>query len=217
MKILFTCLFIIVSLIHLYASMKKNKKLRNITKVFILPFLTLIYIFGATNSVRVCFVVALLFSWLGDIFLIFKGHLLFALGGIAFGLSHIFFLVSYYPYINLDSYGIIILIIAVLFYSLYVYLYFKDLKPYIPNPLFIPMVAYLFSNVANNVFALAMLVSKPSLVTFIVYAGTLLFFISDSILFHVRFKVEDSNQNHFVVMATYILAEFLIVFGMSII
>lgn len=217
MKILFACLFVIDSAIHLYASQKKNKKLRNITKIFIIPFLLCIYIFSAVNGVKTYFVIALIFSWLGDLFLIFKGHLFFALGGVSFGLSHIFFLISYYPYIHLDKYGIIILITAILFYSLYVYIYFKNLKSYIPKSLFIPMVGYMFSNVANNVFALAMLVSGPSLVTLTVYTGTLLFFISDSTLFHVRFKVEDVNQNHFVVMATYILAEFLIVFGMAII
>lgn len=217
MKIIFTCLFALVSIIHLYASMKKDKKLRSISKVFILPFLILIYIFSVTDGIKAFFVAALIFSWLGDIFLIFKGHVFFAFGGIAFGLAHIFFMVSYAPYIHLNETGIIIMCIASLIYCLYIFFYFKDLKSFIPKPLFFPMVLYLISNAAMNCFALALFISNPNIITGIIYFGALLFFISDSNLFHVRFKTTENNQNHFIVMLSYIIAEYLIVLGMAII
>ena len=45
------------------------------------------------------------------------------------------------------------------------------------------------------------------------YAGAISFFVSDSILFYVRFRKGRPFKTHFGVMLTYLLAEFLIVSG----
>ena len=45
------------------------------------------------------------------------------------------------------------------------------------------------------------------------YAGAVSFFVSDSILFYVRFRKGRPFKTHFGVMLTYLLAEFLIVAG----
>ena len=57
-----------------------------------------------------------------------------------------------------------------------------------------------FSNVSQPFYS----------VTFI---GALLFFVSDSTLFYVRFNKDSPFKTHFVPMLTYIIAEFLIVYG----
>ena len=44
--------------------------------------------------------------------------------------------------------------------------------------------------------------------------GALLFFISDSSLFFVRFHKDSRLKTHFLVMLTYSLGEFLIVLGL---
>lgn len=212
MIIVYTSLFIVDSLIHLYASMVQNKKLRSITKVFILPLLILIYI-TSVNPIKPVFITALIFSWLGDLFLILKGHLFFSLGGISFCLAHIFFMITYYPYINIKGLYIAIICVAALIYISVVFIYFRKLKKYIPKYLLIPMITYLIANASMNCFALAIFISKPNIITSIIYIGALLFFISDCNLFYVRFKVEEKKQNHFVVMFSYIIAELLIVIG----
>ena len=75
------------------------------------------------------------------------------------------------------------------------------------------MAAYLLANSAMNCFALYQLVSLPCLATAVTFIGAVLFFISDSTLFYVRFKKDGRLKTHFIVMLTYILAEFLIVEG----
>ena len=51
----------------------------------------------------------------------------------------------------------------------------------------------------------------PAAVTF---AGAVLFFISDTLLFFVRTDKDAAQRSHFHVMLTYILGEFLIVLGL---
>ena len=46
--------------------------------------------------------------------------------------------------------------------------------------------------------------------------GAILFFISDSSLFFVRFKKDCLLKTHFLVMLTYSIGEFLIVLGLII-
>ena len=212
MLLAFAILFAIDSIIHLYASMVQNRLLRSISKIFIIPLLILIYI-TSVDAIKPLFLVALICSWFGDLFLILKGHLFFAFGGVSFGLAHIFFMITYYPYIHLEGIKTIIVCIAALIYLTVIFIYFKNLITYIPKYLFPPMVLYLTVNASMNCFALALFLSNPTILTSLIYIGGLLFFISDCNLFAVRFRVEDAKQNHFIVMFTYIIAELLIVIG----
>ena len=61
--------------------------------------------------------------------------------------------------------------------------------------------------------AVFQLVTLPCFATAIMYAGAISFFVSDSILFYVRFRKGRPFKTHFGVMLTYLLAEFLIVSG----
>ena len=72
MNILFAIIFAIVTAIHLFASLKKNKKLRNRTKPFILLALLAFYC-STVKEIRLSVILALLFSWLGDVLLIPDG------------------------------------------------------------------------------------------------------------------------------------------------
>lgn len=214
---IFAYIFIFTSLIHLYASITKNKQLRNISKVFIIPSLILLYSYNVVNGVKPLFILALIFSWLGDVFLIFKGIPYFSLGGLSFGLAHVFFILSYIPNINLSSNNIYIVLGVALVYLIIIFLYFSYMKKYIKGGIFVPMVLYLISNASMNCFALAQFLTSLDIIPGIIYIGAILFFISDCKLFQVRFANEESKQNHFLVMLTYILAEYLIVLGMTVI
>ena len=66
--------------------LKKNQKLRSITKPFLLLSLLGFYVFAARN-VLLLIVLALFFSWLGDVLLIPKGVKWFTAGGISFMIS----------------------------------------------------------------------------------------------------------------------------------
>ena len=79
--------------------------------------------------------------------------------------------------------------------------------------LFVSMAGYLVINGVMNCFALFRLIADPCLATVLTFIGAVSFFASDSILFYVRFKKNGFFKTHFMVMLTYLLAEFLIVEG----
>ena len=213
MRFIFLGLFIIFVGIHLYASAKQDKPLRNRTKPFLLLSLLGFYLFSAEPVVAVV-VLALLFSWLGDVLLIPKGNKWFTAGGIAFMISHAFFIAAYGREIEFDRIetGWILLLSA--FFITVVAILFSRLKPHLPEKLFYPMAFYLLLNGAMNCFALFRLISDPTPRTALTAVGAILFFISDCSLFFVRFHKESRLKTHFPVMLTYSLGELLIVLGL---
>ncbi len=212
MRYIFLVTFIISSVIHLIASFKQNKPLRNLTKGFILFSLLSWYLLNSQNPSWLV-VIAILTSWVGDLLLIGPGVKWFTAGGISFMVSHIFFILSYVEYTDFTRVPWYIIVILGIIYASAVTIIFKNLKPHLPKPLFYPMFGYLLINGAMNCFAIFRAISNPSFITILVAVGALCFFISDSTLFFVRFNKESKIKTHFIVMLTYILAEFLIVQG----
>ena len=213
MKYIFLAVFIISTSIHLYASAKKNRRLRNITKPFILLALLGFYLFAA-RSILPAIVLALIFSWLGDVLLMPRGVKWFTAGGISFMISHLFFILGYSKDIVFDSLSPAVVIILALLFICAVVLIFSKLKEYLPKRLFYPMFLYLLLNGAMNCFAIYRLLSKPCASTAITCIGAILFFTSDASLFFVRFKKQGRLKTHFLVMLTYSIGEFLIVLGL---
>lgn len=214
MKTVFIIIFAASTAIHLYASAKKNKKLRDITKPFILTSL-LGYYLCACNAPLPTIILALIFSWIGDVLLIPHGVKWFTAGGISFMISHFCFALGYAKDINFQDKDVIVsLIIAAIFFFIIVSLIFTRLKKLLPKALFYPMYLYLLINGTMNCFAILRLVSMQSIPALTTCIGAILFFISDSCLFFVRFSKESSKQNHFWVMFTYSIGELLIVIGL---
>lgn len=212
MYIVSILIFIVISGIHLYASYKKNRLIRNLSKIFIIPSLAVIYCLNAPK-VEISFLLALLFSWIGDLVLIPHGKAFFTAGGVSFIISHIFFIITYSKHIHSIKTFILLIIVAALIYLIITTIVFKHLVKYLPKFLIIPMYIYLLVNASMNCAAFTLLLSNMTLASMIVFIGALSFFISDTNLFFVRFKKELAEQNHFVVMFTYILAELLIIVG----
>ncbi len=216
MKYLYLLLFIISSIIHLYGSFEDEKKIRNYSKPFILIGILGYYIFRA-DSISWVVVMAIITSWLGDVLLIPKGVKWFTAGGISFMISHFFFMLAYYPNIDTAKIPFIVIVLASCIYLFFTWKVFKALKPYLPKVLFYPMILYLLINSSNNICAWMQFLSNISVPTFIVLIGAVCFFISDGTLFLVRFHAKDVvPHRHFYVMLTYIIAEFLIVYGLII-
>ncbi|MBQ1422159.1 MAG: lysoplasmalogenase [Firmicutes bacterium] len=213
MKYVFLAVFIIATAIHLYASLKQDKKMRNMTKPFILLALLGFYVLAARVP-STFIILALIFSWLGDVLLMPKGVKWFTAGGIAFMISHVFFILGYLKDVNFAAIPVwLVILLAVFFVSVVTYI-FSKLKPHLPKALFYPMFLYLLINGAMNCFAIFRWVSVPSAATLTTAIGAALFFISDSSLFFVRFNKESRMKTHFLVMLTYSIGELLIVLGL---
>ncbi len=209
----FLAVFIISTAVHLYASLKQNTKMRNVTKPFILLSLLGFYALSA-GYVSVFIILALAFSWLGDVLLIPKGTKWFTAGGIAFMVSHAFFIAGYCRDIDFASIPIFLIALLAAFFIVTVGIIFSKLKPHLPKALFYPMFLYLLINGAMNCFAIFRCVSNPTAATITTAVGAALFFVSDSSLFFVRFNKESRMKTHFIVMLTYSIGEFLIVLGL---
>lgn len=213
MKHLSIILFSISTAVHLYASLKNDKKLRDLSKPFILLTLLGFYCF-TVERISLTVVLALVFSWLGDVLLMSKGVKWFTAGGISFMISHFFFILSYLKSIDFTKVGILPIVCLAGFFFAVVTFIFSRLRPYLPKPLFYPMYLYLLINGAMNCFALFRYLSDPSLAGIVTAIGAALFFISDYTLFFVRFKKDGKLRTHFLVMFTYAIGEFLIVLGL---
>lgn len=212
----YLAMFVISSTVHLYASYKSNKKLRAQSKGFILLGLLGWYTCAAAPAENIV-IAALIASWLGDVLLIPKGVKWFTIGGISFFFSHLFFIFAYAPNVSFAAFPMWAAVLIALVYIVAACLVFRGLKDSLPKPLFYPMFLYLLTNAAMNCTAFFQLLSKPCAATVVTFIGAMLFFASDSALFYTRFKKDSIFKNHFFVMLTYILAEFLIVLGLILI
>jgi uncharacterized membrane protein YhhN len=158
---------------------------------------------------------ALLFSWFGDILLLFVESFasFFLYGLIAFLISHIFYILAFskvvhkpldvalfkrYPWMLLIPYG----------YAVYVY---SELKSHL-GEMALPVLIYMV--VISTMLAVAMSrYAKVVMTSFIwILMGAVLFVASDSILainkFHHHIAYAD-----YLIMITYMLAQFFIVKG----
>ena len=206
-------LFFIVKGVHLYASLKKDRALRAKTKPFILLTLLAYYCFSA-EPVLLTVVLALLFSWLGDVLLIPDGVKWFTAGGISFMVSHFFFMITYAGMTDISKVPRAALIVLPLMFAVSTAVIFKRLQPHLPKALFWPMLLYLLINGGMNCFAWFRSMSSTGSAAAITAIGALLFYISDTALFFVRFNKDSRLKTHFLVMLTYSLGEFLIVLGL---
>ncbi len=213
MKLIALILFFIVTGIHLYASLKQDKKLRACTKPFILLTLLAFYCLSA-DPVSKLVVLALLFSWLGDVLLIPSGLKWFTAGGISFMISHLFFILSYAALTDFSGVNRSAMAGLPILFAITTIVIFKFLKPHLPKVLFWPMLLYLLLNGGMNCFAWFRSMSAAGTAAIITAVGALLFYVSDCSLFFVRFDKNSRLKTHFLVMLTYSLGEFLIVLGL---
>ncbi|MBQ1810195.1 MAG: lysoplasmalogenase [Erysipelotrichaceae bacterium] len=207
-------LFAAFSIIHLYDSYRDNAEGRAKTKPFLLLFLLLFYV-SAAKHLDVFLALALLFSWLGDVLLIPKGHKWFTIGGISFMISHLFFILTYRHHIHLRDIPLHLLLpAAVLYYGISL-LVIRQIQPTTPKKMIAPMYFYLLCNSTMNLFSFVQLWQNRSAGAVIAFIGAILFFMSDCCLFLVRYYKDPEIvfRKHFTVMLTYLLGELMIVLG----
>lgn len=218
-----TCAFLILyflfSGIHLADSWKDDAAARKKTKPFLLIFLILFYVTAARakGGTEHYLLLALITSWLGDVLLIPKGHHWFALGGIAFGASHVFFILVYTQNIVFEGMHWWLVIPIALIYFAVAFAIIVAVQPTTPKIMVGPMYIYLLANATMNSFALMQLITHRTAGTVVAFIGALLFFISDCTLFLVRYYKKNEDlvfHKHFTVMLTYLAGELLIVIGM---
>ena len=153
--------------------------------------------------------IALLCSWFGDTFLMFQENrpIFFILGLSSFLLAHIAYILIFYSFRGAVS-KTMILIISLLFvsYSFALsYLLWHGLGD-MKFPVIIYSLVLTFMGIVG--------VIKNLKVNNVIVIGVVLFIISDSLLAYTKF-VDPIVSGKFLIMTTYILAQFLIIKGIS--
>jgi uncharacterized membrane protein YhhN len=208
--------YIIFSFIYLGILLLGLDYFASFMKPFLIPILILSVCYRKSFPTKKTLLLALLFSWIGDVILIFtdQGEMYFIFGLVAFLISHLvyisLFLKQEKKSINLKSYLFKIGIVALLFYFI---LMLGLLLPKL-GPLKIPVIVYAVVITAMLFFALkgCFLWIKPA--SSYIFAGAVVFVCSDSILAFNKFHTPLPNASFFI-MITYILAQYLITLGIT--
>lgn len=207
-------IFLLVLLMHCLSIQVEMTQLRNTTKIILVPLLMIHLLIN--QSLRVLGylpLIALLFSWIGDILLLGDDPSFFLSGMIAFVMTHVCYSFTFLKIKQVtpkDRSYFIFPLLGLLLFSLLVFFYLKDdlgsyLLPILLYMVFISLMASLAIHTRANVK-----IQTLSLYTFI--PGALLFVLSDALLAINMFKMQ-----HIVievlVMLTYGLAQFFITRG----
>ncbi|QIG89761.1 lysoplasmalogenase [Chryseobacterium sp. POL2] len=166
----------------------------------LLPLLTLYYVLEVKSQKmkpNTWFVAGLVFSFFGDLFLLFKWGFLLGLG--SFLLAHVFYVICFIKLKIKNAWGFLPFIIAYLL-GLFCYLF-----PHL-DEMKIPVILY-------GIVISAMLFTSLRTGKSLLIVSALLFVISDSIL-SISLFVNSNVVLQLLVMLTYVAAQFLLVLGM---
>jgi uncharacterized membrane protein YhhN len=209
--------FVITTIVNLVGSVTGIAILSDISKPLIVPFL-MGYYMAAVNKYRSKpLLLALLFSWIGDVGLMFVGLNAnwFMIGLGAFLIAHIFYIITYRQHRS-ESRENELLPVQKIRFSLPVVLAGTGLVAILYPVLGgfrVPVIIYsiaLISMVLNALFRFGRTNTRSY---WLVLSGAVLFMISDSILAINKFS-GPIEMGGTLIMLTYIAAQFLIVEGL---
>lgn len=173
---------------------------RFISKNLLMPVLLLIYLSEAKFhqiKLDLFFILGLIFSFLGDFFLLLKSGFLLGLG--SFLLAHIFYITSFKRR-SLSRVSVEVVVALLLYLTSLIAFLFPDL-----NEMKIPVIIY-------GIIISTMLYFSIKTQEKLLIVGALFFVISDSVL-SVNLFVSSSLLLNLLVMITYVLAQVLLVKG----
>jgi uncharacterized membrane protein YhhN len=213
-KTIWIILFLLMLLIDLVAVYSNNESLRFITKPLLMPLLA-IYLLLQTSSVtsalKVWIFLALFFSWLGDILLLFEEREpnFFLFGLSAFFVAQVFYIVFFHN-IRMREYirgNALLLLLVIVYYSILV----SVLSPYLGD---MKLPVRIYGVVLSFMVMLAMhtTLGKNKRAAIWMTTGAILFVASDSLLaFNKFFSAFDYAG--LIIMVTYGLAQLFITEG----
>jgi len=213
-KSLWIILFIVILLSDLFAVYTSNEALRYITKPLLMPLLIVFFIFQTkdiASSLKKWVVLALLFSWGGDVLLMFEsmnGNF-FIFGLVAFLIAHVFYILFYENVIRKEglnkNYWWFLPVI--IYYIALIYILSPNLGDMkLPVHIYGIVISYMLIQALQTGR-----IKNLSAATLMI-AGAVLFITSDSILAINKFY-ESFEYAGIAIMLTYGIAQLLITLG----
>jgi uncharacterized membrane protein YhhN len=216
-NIIWLYLFLLASLVDITFLLEGNSELRFYSKPLILLGL-IIYYYRITKPIASTILSksilsALIFSWIGDILLLWPQLFVYGLG--AFLMAHICYIIGF----KLAQRGLGRLeqvnFIRLFFFNLPIYLIaaftFYLINPNLGN-MKIPVILYIIVIVSMVATARDRFKKCNSASFWQVFIGAVFFFISDGAIAISRF-FKDFPESGIVIMGTYVIAQLLIVMG----
>ena len=201
----FLVFFILVSFLYVIGILLDNDFIKFISKPLIMLSLLLYYIKSVQRKSKL-FIGAVLFSFLGDILLLFDSELFFMLGLVSFLIAHILFISMVVGMFNKSS--IKQKIFATMPF-MFTYVGLLVLLKESLGEMLIPVVIYgLVISVFGVVSLLNHLILKSKASQYLIF-GAAFFVVSDSLLAINRFY-EAQEYYPVIVIITYIIAQYLI-------
>lgn len=206
-------LFLIVLAIDLFAAYSGNETLRYFSKPLLMPLLIVYFIFNTNTgtSLKKWIVLALVFSWLGDVLLMFeaRNNIFFIFGLVAFLIAHIFYILFYENILKLENLkkNYWLFIPVLIYYVALIYLLSPHLgEMKLPVRVYGVVISYML------IQALQITRIKNRAASAMMITGAILFIASDSILAMNKFY-QPFELAGIAIMITYGMAQLLITLG----
>jgi uncharacterized membrane protein YhhN len=202
------------STIYLLLIVSGREDLAWFMKPFLIPLLILAVSFCGKFLTKRVLLWALFFSWIGDVILMFtdKGELYFMCGLVAFLFSHLAYIILFSKQSRMTMYrNKAVFWVGTTAIIVYLILLFSLLLPTLGD-LKIPVLAYAIVLSTMLLFALKGYFKWNKPASIYILCGAIIFVSSDSILALNKFYAPIKFSS-FLIMATYIIAQYLIVVG----
>lgn len=206
--------FLTLSSIYLIILLLNLDEIAWFLKPVLIPFLILGVYFSGSFPTKKLLLVALSFSWIGDIILLFadRDELFFIAGLIAFLISHIVYILLFnkqLKYKNRKNKAVFW--IGVTAIIMYLIIMVSILLPHLGD-LTMPVFVYALVISTMLLFAFKGFLTWEEPGNWFVLIGAIAFVSSDSILAFNKFYAP-IVMSSFLIMATYLIAQYLIVVG----
>lgn len=208
LNILLFTIFILLSISNIVFVKKNNNLGKHITKPLLMPMLLVVYLCG-TTSPNWLIILALIFGFLGDTFLMGTGSFFIA-GLLSFLLGHLFYIIALLGSLSLTNIPFIFYATALPYILCGIFIY-KKLLPYLKS-MKLPVFLYVLIIVTMSFSSLLRIWTIRGYHFWLPFLGSILFITSDTILAFNEFKARIHNGDVYI-MLTYITAQLLIVLG----
>ncbi|MDR0718319.1 MAG: lysoplasmalogenase [Treponema sp.] len=182
---------------------------RNITKICLLPLLAGAYVFG-TKNISAPVILALVFGWGGDLFLFkIRDMKFFRLGLGSFLAGHLCYIISFISFTN--ALHTIALVVSIAVGGPLMFIVYSIIKP--KKEMHLPVIVYEIIIMLMSLSALQLMFSQRDGYGLLVFAGSLCFLFSDTLLAYSNFRIRPKYASLFI-MFSYIAAQSTIVLGL---
>jgi uncharacterized membrane protein YhhN len=207
-------LYVVVCTLQLIAcAQPKLFRLRRLTKCLLMPVLALCYV-ACARTFSALVLIGILCGFVGDALLLHpENPTRFAGGLAAFAVGHICYAI-HMLLLRSAAPAWWVTAIAIALYMALIWLIMSKLRRDLPQSFVVPCLAYMLVICLMSFAALLLLINWRTINAALLFIGSLLFMVSDTVLAFDTFRTRPVRHGGILIMGTYILAQTLIVCGL---